>query len=813
MTSGYNTGTFVPHRRTVRTALASAVQHVEAERGADGPAVFERRLIGGEGCATALHHLGIVQYQRGRSGEALALIGRTLALEPGNAHAHSDRAVILMALGRHGEALEDCRQAVAADPGCAAVQGNFGALMLRLGRPDAAERAFTCALALVPDFAEAHAGRAEALALLGRLPEADAACAAALRLAPDLPQALGAKGLIFSRQGRPTEAAAAFEAALRLDPGAALLHARLGNVHHAAGRFTEALTAYDRAIAAEPETAEFHCNRALALQELGRLDQAQEAFFRALTLKPDFAEAFARLGVLLHRTGRTRHAITALRKAVELAPGNSAAWLNLAGVLKEADQLAEAADAYRALLALGDGPMPVAQYEYCQLRRHLCDWEGLETAERIAVSGIKAGGKRVPPFGALAMACGPAEHAALAGLWAAGFAAPAIARSQAAPLAGRRIRLGYLSCDFHDHATASLVAELFELHDRTRFEVSAYCYGPDDSSAMRRRLMAAFDRFTIVRGYAHEATARQIADDGVDVLVDLKGFTRGACPQILAHRPAPVQVNFLGYPGTMAAPFIDYFIADPIALPMTEQRFYAERIVHLPGCYQPNDRNRRTAADIGSRRDHCLPERAFVFCAFNSVYKITAEVFGIWMRLLGQVPSSVLWLLDANPVATANLRREAGARGIDPARLVFAPKRPMPEHQARYALADLFLDNMPVGAHTTASEALWAGLPVVTCMGESFAGRVAASLVHACGLAELATRSLGDYEALALRLAQSPTLLTEIRAKLAADRLALPLFDTARYAGHLEAAFAHMMTLHETGCAPEAFAVADLPGG
>ncbi len=798
-----------------RAMLTAAVQHLQAERFGEARAVYAQLLEADPKNAVALHHLGIVEHRLGRSDEGIALIGHALAVQPRNAHVYSDLAVMLMELRRYAQAAEACSKAFALDPNIAAIHSISGDLLLRQGDHAGAERAYARAIELQPDLAAAQAGRAEALAVLGRLDEAAAACGLALRHNPALPQAHGARGLIFYKRGRLSEAAAAFQDALRLDPGIALIQTRLGNVHHAQGQFEEALAAYERAIDAEPERAEFYCNKALALQELGRLKDACDAFFHALTIKPDFAEALTRLGILLNRMGRANEAIAALRNAVELAPRNGAAWLNLAGVLKEHDRVVEAAEAYRVLLKLGEGPMAAALFDYCHLRRHLCNWNGLEEAERLAIDALKACGKRVPPFGALAMACTPEDHLALARLWASGFKAAAPSARASLPhlshAPGRRIRLGYLSTDFYDHATASLIAELFELHDRDRFELFAYCFSPDDGSAMRRRLVAAFDRFAGLREQPNAKAVEQIAGDRIDVLVDLKGYTRSARTIILAQRPAPVQVNYLGYPSTMGAPFIDYIIADPFIAPMAHQRFFDEKIVHLPDCYQPNDRLRRTAPTPQTRSECGLPESGFVFCAFNSVYKITAEIFSVWMRLLGQVPGSALWLLDANEIAKANLRGEAAARGVDPDRLVFAPKIPIAEHQARYAFADLFLDNLPVNAHTTASEALWAGLPVVTCAGEVFVGRVAGSLLHACRMPELVTHSLADYEALALRLATDRTLLAGFGERLQRERLTAPLFDIERYTRNLEAAFAHMMRLHADGQPPQAFAVADLP--
>ena len=383
--------------------------------------------------------------------------------------------------------------------------------------------------------------------------------------------------------------------------------------------------------------------------------------------------------------------------------------------------------------------------------------------------------------------------------WVEHFAVPEqqVFAHHAAPRSGR-LRIGYLSSDFHDHATAYLIAELIERHDRDRFEIHGYSYGADPGGAMRARLVSAFDRFTDIDALSHRAAAARIRADDIDILVDLKGHTHRARPKILAFRPAPVQVNYLGFPGTMGAPFIDYIVADDFIVPRDRQMLFAEKLAYLPDCYQPNDTRRDIAAAPG--RAACgLPAQGFVFCAFNNSFKITPTFFAIWMRLLQQVPGSVLWLLESNALVRRNLSAAAVAAGVDPDRLVFAPILPHGQHLARHRHADLFLDTLPCNAHTTASDALWAGLPVLTCVGETFAGRVAGSIVRAAGLSELVANSPRDYEALALALARDPARLAGIRSRLGAGRANLPLFDMAKRTRDLEALYARMAEIWRSG--------------
>ena len=368
-----------------------------------------------------------------------------------------------------------------------------------------------------------------------------------------------------------------------------------------------------------------------------------------------------------------------------------------------------------------------------------------------------------------------------------------------------RIRIGYLSSDFKEHATAFLIAEMLEHHDHERFEIFAYSFSVDDGSEIRRRLIGAFDHFIDIRAASHEAAIRRIHEDGIDILVDLKGYTQDARTEIMAGRPAPIQVAYLGYPGTMGADCIDYVIADHFVVPANQRQHFSEKLVYLPHCYQPND-TQRTVSSLGlTRSQFGLPEDGFVFCSFNGNYKITPSFFDVWMRLLKNTPGSVLWLLETG--TRVNLLREAEARGVDPERIVFAQGLIHSQHLERMALADLFLDSLPVNAHTTASDALWAGLPLLTCAGEAFVGRVAGSILHSIGLPELVTNSLEEYETKALHLAQNPPELKALRERLARNKLTSPLFDIARFTHNLETAYQMMFDRWQEGHLPDVISV------
>jgi predicted O-linked N-acetylglucosamine transferase (SPINDLY family) len=439
-------------------------------------------------------------------------------------------------------------------------------------------------------------------------------------------------------------------------------------------------------------------------------------------------------------------------------------------------------------------------------RLHLCNWKDLDQQREDIDAWLRRGLRVIHPFAHVLISDGPAMQLACARLQTEG-ANPAarVPLYSGEQYRHEKIRVAYLSSDFHQHATAYLMAGVLENHDRGRFEIFGVSYGSNDESAMRARVEKACTRFFDVPGRDDVSIAMLLRNLEIDIAVDLKGYAGGARPGILAHRPCPVQVNYLGYPGTMGAEYVDYLIADRTVIPPEHRQFYSEQIVYLPDTYQPNDSARPIAPDRVTRRDAGLPEAAFVFCCFNGCQKILPCIFDSWMRILSHSGNSVLWLLEDNQGATANLRREAQARGIATERLIFAQHEPSDRHLARLRLADLVLDTLPYGAHTTASDALWAGVPVLTRIGSSFAGRVAASLLTAAGLPDLITQSAVEYEAMAQNFAASPALLSKIREELARNRESCALFDTVRMTRNLEAAYAKMWQRHQRGESPTSF--------
>lgn len=614
-------------------------------------------------------------------------------------------------------------------------------------------------------------------------------------------------GEALRRQGRAVEAEAHHRQAVAWLPGFGGNHFNLGVTLQALGRTREAAECYGEAARRMPAFAGASCNQGAMLRELGRLDEAEAALRRALATDAGLAAGWLNLAAVRRDRGDGEGAVRGFRNALALRPDLAEGHANLALALKEAGHLPESLPGFERALRLGLPDSGGVLAQLVQQRRHLARWDGLAALSERLVALVRQGAtQQVHPWILLGEGVGPALERSCAerySAWRTRGVLPAFPRRTER---GERLRIGYLSADYHEHATALLIAELIERHDRARFEIVGCSYGPDDGGPMRARLLRGFDRFLDLSALSDEQAARRIHAAGIDLLVDLKGHTQLARPGIAAHRPAPVQAQWLGYPGTMGASFIDYVIADATVAPFERQADFSERIVHLPEVYQPNDRT-RVLGPTPVRAACGLPDGAFVFGCFNAAYKIGPALFDRWCRILEAVPGSVLWLLASHPEVPGNLRREAAARGIAPERLVFAPRLPGPDHLARHRLADLFLDSGPVGAHTTAADALWAGLPVLTVQGDSFASRVGASLLRAVGLPELAVESWEAYEAAALRLASRPDELAALKGRLAAGRATAALFDTDRFARALESAFLAMWSLHARGEPPRAFSV------
>jgi protein O-GlcNAc transferase len=604
------------------------------------------------------------------------------------------------------------------------------------------------------------------------------------------------QGVAAHRGGNLAGAETAYRQVLRADNrNFPALH-MLGYLKAQQGQYDEAITLLNKALKQKPDlVARTHYAHALLAAQ--RFEEALAAYDQVLAAQPGSFEAHYNRGVILSQLQRFEESLAALDRAVALQPGAAATWYNRGVVLVGLERHREALDSYDRALALDPSYAP-AESNRTMAALSLCDWG------RVAAIPPELAARVAPPLTFL----GYSGNKQLQ-LECAAFTTRSRMTPAAAPLwrgekyRHDRIRLAYLSADFREHAVAFQLAPLIERHDRARFQVIGISTGLRDDSAIRARLIAGFDRFHDFAALNSDEIARRLREMEVDIAIDLGGHTGQTRLQIFAHRFAPVQATWLGYPGTTGAPFIDYLIADRIVAPFEHQPFFSEQLVHLPDSFFPTDAV-RAEGTAPTRAKAELPEKGFVFCSFNGTWKITAAVFDVWMRLLNDLPGSVLWLKLPSADTRANLEREAAARGVDPARLVFADTVPLGVHLARHALADLFLDTLPYNAHATAADALGAGLPVLTCKGEAFAGRVAASLLEAVGLPELITESLKDYETRALELARDPAQLQALKQKLAANLPTAPLFDADRFRQGIEAAY---VTMSEQRDNPRSFSV------
>lgn len=707
--------------------------------------------------ADAMHLLGLVAHQVGRHAQAAELIAKAVRIAPRNVSYLNNLGLCLRALGRLTEAIENYRKALRLAPNDPDLHNNLGNALRDIGKPEEAAACYRKALGLEPRNAVTHYHLGNVLQDMNRHEDAVASYRKALQLGPSDADALNNLGNSLRELGRTKEAVACYHQALQFAQNHPTIVPALGNTLFELGEYREAANAFQLAAQLSPNDAAAHYNLGNALRELGQADEAANSYRNAQKLNPADADIHNNLGNVLRELGRLDEAIACYREALRLDPHLHHARMHL--------------------------------LHQCQ---HICDWRDFDDSiveiRRLVRDEPSA---QISPFAFLALpGTTPAEQRRCAEQWVVNRYAGLIEPDKRLGFNflhadKERLRIGYLSGDFRQHPLAYLAVELFELHDRSQFEIFAYSYGAVDDTPIRKRVVAAFDHFIDIRLLSHEEAAHRIHADNIDILVDLTGFTQSSRTGVMALRPAPVQVNYLGFPGTMGAPFVDYLISDAFITPPGQAANYSEKLALLPDTYQPNDRQRRIA-ETPTRSECGLPEQTFVFCCFNQNFKITPQLFDIWIILLAKIPHAVLWLLECNAWAKENLQREAQARGIAPERILFAPRMPMEQHLARHRCADLFLDTLPYNAHTTASDALWAGLPVLTCSGETFASRVAGSLLHAIGLPELVVSNLADYEAVALQLAHDPGKLASLREKLAHNRLTTPLFDSVGFTRHIE---------------------------
>jgi protein O-GlcNAc transferase len=674
------------------------------------------------------------------------------------------------------------------------------------GRNDleAALASYDQAVALDPGFANAFCNRAVVLGLLHRPDEALTSYDRAIALNPGDALAFYNRGVLLEELEQWDAALVSYNQCVEINPSICYAYLNRGNLFRRKKQLDMALADCNRAIETDPANADAYCNRGILLIDLRQWDNAFASLNRAIELNPNHAEAHCNRGQLLAIVMRTEAAIASFDQAIALKSDYAEAFRNRGDALVDLKQYVAAIASYdQAILLQPDFPYLLGGRRHTAM--YICDWRDLESDVDRLIAGIDADAKVAPPLTVLALLNSARLQHRGAQIWVreqypADSSLPAFRPHPARD----KIRLGYFSGDFRDHPVALLMAEILDSHDRTRYELLGFSFGPNSQNDVRKRLECAFDRFIDVRDKSDQEIALLTRSLNIDIAVDLGGHTGYSRTGVFALRAAPIQVNYLGYPGTMGADYMDYLVGDRMVIPEEQRRHYTEKIVYLPNSFLPHDSSRAIATTVFTRENLGLPRVGFVFCCFNNNHKITPHTFDIWMRILNRVENSVLWLSRNDPLAANNLRQEALRRGIDGGRLIFADRMSsLPEHLARQRVADLFLDTLPYNAHATALDALWAGLPVLTCVGEGFVSRVAASLLNAIEMPELITTTPAHYESLAVHLATNPRHLDDIRQKLARNRLNAPLFDTKALTRHLEAAYTKMYERQVANLPPE----------
>ena len=786
------------------------------------------------------YNYGIILKALYRPAEALERFGQALAINPAVAETWNNRGTVFNELARYREAVADFDRAIAIDakfapayynkgkalaglelwtqalgafdrsleldPALVEAWGGRGEALLKLKRYDEALAAYDKALALNPDSADSFLGRGNLLAEIGRPDEAFGAYDRALALKPDLALAWLGRGNIFAHSKRFEQASAAFDKALELKPELAEAWYGRGNIFARSKRFAQANAAYDKALELKPALVEAWLGRGYIFVELNQLHEASNAYEMALALEPGLAEAWQGRAFLFTKKYDFAAAGAAFEKAIALKPDLAEAWAGRGFVFLKTGQRVAAVEDYDKAFALKPD-LKFIEGDRLLAKLQLCDWTNLEEDVAHLLTSMRRHCLAAIPFDGLLFATSAADQYQNAKLFVADHPAfPPLWRGEI--YKHDRIRVAYVSSDLRNHPVGAQLVNLLEHHDRSRFEITAVSLQPGQGSDTQRRIKSAVENFVDAKELGDREIADLIRQREIDIVIDLNGHTEGRRPNVFAQKPSPIQVNYLGYAGTLGADYYDYILADKTVIPEDQIEFYSEKVVWLPGSFMASDSERRISEIVPSRAECGLPESGFVFCCFNGAQKISPGIFQIWTRLLQETPGSVLWLPAGDSAMMANLRREIEKAGLATDRLIFAPKIAKPEdHLARLRQADLFLDTLPYNAHATASDALWAGLPVLTRLGSTFAGRVAASQIKAVGLDELVTSSPGDYEAMALKLAREPDLLATLKAKLARNRNSYPLFDTARFARHIESAYGVMWQRYQQGLGPASFSV------
>jgi protein O-GlcNAc transferase len=772
----------------------------------------------------ALHLLGVAAHQSGKSDIAVLLIKKAIRNNPSNPFYYNNLGAALRETGDQSEAVANYKKALQLKPDYAEAAYNMGSVLLLNGSLLAAVSWYQKAVQIKPDYVDAYSNLAAGYNKLNRPDDALICCQKALQLNPNCAEALNNMGNAFMAQDNKKEAIACFQKSISIDPANPEAYSNMGNAFHDMGRSEEAIACYRSSLGLNPGYGEAYNNMGIVLREQGKSNEAIFCYQKAMQLIPEDPEAFHNMGNVLKDQGKLDEAIGMYNQAIDRNPQLIDPYVNLGTALEEQGRSDEAISIY--LKALNIQPeYPKAYSHLVHQLQHTCSWQKLEAftakLDELTAQALNDGKKPDEmPFLNLTRHSDPSLNYKVAKAWSDEISSRMSGIPQFYPTRksatgvkkskDSRIALGYLSNNFKNHPTAHLIQGMFHHHNREKFKVFCYSYGEDDKSSYREKIKRECDQFIDVKMLSHAEAAGRIYDGRVDILVDLVGYMKGNRLCIPAMRPAPLQVRWLGMAGTTGADFFDYIITDAVVTPAEHTPFYRENLVYMPHCYQINDNTQAIANKNFTKAELGLPKDSFIFCSFSTRYKLDPMMFDRWMRILKQVPKSVLWVLGGDRVAEKNLMQEAEARDVRSNRLVFAKKIPKEEHLARLRFADLALDTRIVNGAITTSDALWSGVPVITLQGSHFASRMSSSILSAAGLPELVTHSLDDYQALAVRLALEHDELHATRQKLVRNRLSVPLFDTARFVRNLEFAFFKMWEIYCSGYTPRPIRVGEL---
>jgi protein O-GlcNAc transferase len=761
--------------------------------------------------ASALHSLGIIEAAAGNRAEAAQLMARSLQVEASNIQFIQNYATVLCQLGQFSAANDICLKGLRIEPRNVYLLYVAATAWLQQDRLTEALSLFNELLAVEPNHLAGLTERSSVFLSLKQYESAGADIDKAIALQPNYAEAHLNRGILNGQLRRSDDALAAFGQALKLNPNLANAWLGIGNVYFWLQRYDDAVNAYNRALALSPSLADAWLGCGNVLYDCKYSDRALAAYDKALALRPDLAQAWLGRGNVLADLNRMDEARLAFEKSLSLKPQSAKALAGLGNALSGLRDHEGAFSAYDQAFKLAPDLIGLEGDRF-MAKMQVCDWRNFDGEQDRLLQSVRAGALAIAPGPLLSLASTPADQLNGARTWAqARYVAKVQPLWRNERYEHDKIRIAYLSADFRRHPVAYLAAGLFESHDRSRFKVLGVSIGPNDGSDIRRRLEGGFDHFIDAATLSPDETALRIRAEEVDILIDLTGFTQNARPQIAASRPAPLQVNYLGFSGTMGVDYIDYILADPVIIPPAHRAHYTEKVITLPDSYLPHDDSGRAITEQAlDRAAFSLPESGFVFCCFNNAYKFNPKQFATFIKLLKAVDGSVLWLSNGGTAATSNLRHAAASAGIDPERLIFAGRlESSADHLARHRLADLFLDTLPYNAHTTASDALWAGLPVLTQIGETFAGRVAASLLSALELPELITENAEQFEQVAVALARESALVARIKKKLEHQRLRKPLFNTKIITRNIERAFLAIHQRHQNGLPPDHISIPD----